>query len=145
MESSQDAAERYNEGLKKSVEKLKNKNMFYSSMASGSKIFNAITGVAYPFLSGSRQECMLWKVVVAEKNLVLYYDGPEEWLQHKKKYFKYDSYDLQTRDNVIVWHEPSEEEVISMKANGKKKVPKYIPKINPMHRQTWESRRQLIL
>lgn len=138
-----DAAVKYNEHLLKSVEKMKEKNNYYSSMTSGSKIYNATTGTEYGFLSGSRGENTLWKIIVADKGLALYYDSPEEWLRHKKKQFRYEVDDLKSKDNVVLWYEPSEEEVISMKANGKKKVPKYLPKINPAVKSAWEYRRQV--
>lgn len=145
MEDSRDTAAEYNQNLLKATEKLKNKNTYYSSLVGGSKIYNAITGVVYPFLSGSKYENALWKVICADKAQVLYYDSPEEWLRHKKKTFRYDSHDLQSTDNVVLWYEPSEEDIISMKANGKKKIPKYIPKVNPLVKTSWEKRRQSVL
>ena len=145
MEDSRDTAAEYNQKLLKATEKLKNKNTYYSSLVGGSKVYNAITGVVYPFLSGSKYENALWKVIAADKSQVLYYDSPEEWLRHKKKMFRYDNHDLQSNENVVLWYEPSEEDIISMKANGKKKIPKYIPKINPSVKSVWEKRRQSVL
>jgi hypothetical protein len=141
---SEDHATRYNNEILKNLDKMKRKNNFYSNLNTGSKIFNAVTGVEYPFLSGSRFELQLWKVICADKSSVLYYDSPEEWLRHKKKTLRYDSEDLKSTKNIVLWYEPSEEDVISMKANGKKKIPKYLPKVNPEYRLQWEQRKTSI-
>ena len=138
--ASDDAAVRYNEEVLKKIEKLKTKNVHYSSMVAGSKIYNAVTGYAYPFLSGSRQENALWKVINGDKSLAAYYDSPEEWLNHRKKYFRFDNEDLHSKTNVVLWYQPSDEEVFHMKENGKKKVPKYLPKINQAVRAEWMDR-----
>lgn len=140
-----DSAVKYNENILKSLEKIKKKSLFYSSLTGGSKIVNAITGAEYPFLSGSKYEYALWKVIVADNGKVLYYDSPEEWLRHKKKNMRYDSDDLKSTTNLVLWYEPSKEDIISMKANGKKKIPKYVAKINPVYKEQWESRKRAVL
>jgi len=145
MSQQEEHAVKYNENILKSVEKMKKKSVFYSNMSTGSKIYNAVTGNEYPFLSGTRNELMLWKVIAADKSQVLYYDSPDEWLSHRKKTMRYDNDDLKSTRNVVLWYQPSEEDIISMKANGKKNIPKYLPKVNPVYKSEWEYRRASVM
>jgi len=130
----------YNERLLKDVEKLKNRSCYYTNLSNGSRIYNASTGIQYNFLVGSKYEKLLWKVICSDRELALYYDSPEEWVRHRKKLLRFDKDDLDNKENVILWVEPSEEEVYSMKEKGKKKIPKYVPTINPKHKEVWEAR-----
>lgn len=145
MSQQEEHAVKYNKNILKSVEKMKKKNIFYSNMGTGSKIYNAVTGNEYPFLSGSKSELMLWKVIAADKSQVLYYDSPDEWLKHRKKTMRYDNDDLKSTRNIVLWYQPSEEDVISMKANGKKNIPKYLPKVNPVYKSEWEYRKSSVM
>lgn len=60
----------------------------YGSGQHGSRIRNAVTGHRYPYLVGSPDEALLFKVTDAtgrnrrKESLVLYYDSPEQFENH---------------------------------------------------------------
>jgi hypothetical protein len=61
----------------------------YGSGPNGSRIRNAVTGQYYPYLVGSVNEDLLFKVVDAsgrncrQEPLILFYDSPEQYENHK--------------------------------------------------------------
>jgi hypothetical protein len=56
---------------------------YYPSNINGMRILNAVTGIAYDDLVGSKEEVKLPQGCYNPSTNKLYYDNREEWMRHR--------------------------------------------------------------